>query len=70
MSLKNDQYIIGQWKNGMLNGFGKKVMENWTEYGSWKQHKLHGLGSIFETKTKKLLFQGYFKNGEREGFGR
>ena len=70
MSLGDDQYVIGQWKDGMLNGFAKKAMKDLTYYGSWKQDRLHGFGAVYETKTKKRLFEGYFKNGLRDGFGR
>ncbi len=59
---------MGQWKNGMKNGFGKwKAPQGHYYEGEWVQNRQNGYGLFrHNMSTYKGLFKNFLKHGQGE----
>ncbi|EGC33243.1 hypothetical protein DICPUDRAFT_154738 [Dictyostelium purpureum] len=61
--------LSGQWKNDEIVGEGKYKTKELTLKGSFSSGALNGIVKEFDRETKKLIFEGYYKEGVRSGKG-
>jgi len=58
----------GDWKNGLMDGFGRLVLPNGDEYvGEMRAGKANGTGRYVDVTGE--IFEGTFIDGERNGIG-
>ena len=70
--MRDGSSFVGQFKDGEINGKGKKVTEDGTTYdGEWLQGEKHGFGEIQygRRNVKELYYKGNWSLGVRHGQG-
>ncbi|KAL4449316.1 hypothetical protein ABPG74_015698 [Tetrahymena malaccensis] len=56
---------FGSFEQDAKNGLGIEYYPNNTQYvGEFKNWKTHGKGKLIETNTKKVIYEGKWKNGK------
>ena len=67
-SSEDDSYD-GQWKDGKMEGYGKKVWKSGGSYdGQWKDGKMEGTGKYVWKSGDS--YNGLLKDGKKEGTGK
>jgi len=63
----------GQWRNSQMDGEGELTSAQGTYSGQWKNSVMDGKGSfefkINDANTKRKHYEGFFKEGKRNGHG-
>ncbi|CAK58135.1 unnamed protein product (macronuclear) [Paramecium tetraurelia] len=69
IELQNGAFYEGQWKDGMIHGFGKYILsENSFYIGDWYENKPNGSGTFQHSNGD--LFSGTWVDGQVKGKGK
>ncbi|CAD8203074.1 unnamed protein product [Paramecium octaurelia] len=69
LQMKNGCYYEGQWKKGMVHGFGKYTLSETSFYiGEWIENKANGFGTFQHSNGD--LYVGSWKDGTANGNGK
>mmetsp|Transcript_18620 Transcript_18620/g.25641 ORF Transcript_18620/g.25641 Transcript_18620/m.25641 type:complete len:147 (-) Transcript_18620:92-532(-) len=64
----NGNVYIGQYEDGMMQGFGTLICTDGSSYtGTWKKGKFHGKAK--RTFCNGEIYIGHYKDGMRHGHG-
>jgi hypothetical protein len=68
---KQAAYIVGEWKDNMLTGYGKYVHFDGVAYyeGEFLDYKYHGQGKYVWNKSVTVVFEGKFEYDKPVGNG-
>jgi len=65
----NDKRYIGEWKKGIMHGYGEYTWEDGKKYkGIYKNDKKEGFGIFYWPDINKI-YVGYWKEGKQDGVG-
>lgn len=68
---KQAAYIVGEWKDNMLTGYGKYVHFDGVAYyeGEFSDYKYYGQGKYVWNKSVTVVFEGKFEDDKPLGKG-
>ncbi|CAD8098057.1 unnamed protein product [Paramecium primaurelia] len=68
MNCNDGGTYYGEVLNGLRDGLGQYVSNEFSYDGCWKNDKYNGKGTLYQ--NGKLIYEGSFKYGEYDGYGK
>ncbi len=70
MYFLDERVYLGQFKNGLLNGYGEFIWPDGKKYfGFYKDDNKHGFGTFIWSSNPRKVYIGFWVDGKQHGVG-